>query len=956
MKSFIALSLFISTLILPSILNAQTSSTCPSSLQNSMNNYPLCSQSNIDCKVFLSNIISSCNSLGCNVYYFYVFDVTPKGANAPHYYGESCNVAIWVPASSSQNIGVVDSKNSQCIPAHSYINVDSLALVENIPLSGVSFDLYYSSDRYRSGFSYSPKDLGLGGWAPEILHHYDVTHKVIYYGYGGQRPIQAQNNGGNLLVTSNDARELYVFDSTGRHLQTKDALTGNLKYSFSYDSGGKLLSIQDQFAKTINIDRSVSGQIKIISAYNQTNTITLNSEELLVSLTNANNESYLVTYSQDGYLDSFTKPEGQKSTVSYDSHGYVTKDLGAGGDFVSLLRSYEEASKTQTVVSSTALGRQTTYKTTVTELGSNHSIEEAYGEIIDKINEEQGNDSSSGSQGVIYTSMKEQDPRYGWMAPYTKSSSYSIVNSNINLQAQTSKSFVNSILTTTTTLQNDPTRTYVTSYDTLNKVYTSTSPLNRKVISILNAQDQVSKIQVGSLAPINLSYDVEGRTKQIKQQNTQLDFEYDLRGNIKSMTNSLGQSVSYNYDNDNRVIQQINPDGSSVGFSYDKNGNITSITPSGKQAHQFSYNLMELASSYLPPSIQAQALGHETYEYNLDKQIIKLNKPDGNSLSYVYEDSSGLLTQISGANESLIMSYVANSKLVKTISNSNGIALSYSYLGKILKSVSTTGEITSNLNLNYNPDTSIAEIQVLVSDGVISSVMQNYDKDGLLVQSGSELLTRDDVGNITNVSLGKVTQSNSYDNLAQLVNTRHEIQGKDKRTMSFTYERDTLGRIVKKTEEEVWGQSSRWIKPRKRKVLSYDYDKQGRLTKVLEHGHALREYVYDANGNRIALKTHHQVIKAKYDEQDRLTQYGNTEYEYNANGELIAKSEKVISRFANFWGRFFPRLRTKVLRTEYSYNDFGELIKIVLPRGKVIEYVIDPQGRRIGKKVNGQLV
>ncbi|MGE9745720.1 hypothetical protein [Bdellovibrio bacteriovorus] len=44
------------------------------------------------------------------------------------------------------------------------------------------------------------------------------------------------------------------------------------------------------------------------------------------------------------------------------------------------------------------------------------------------------------------------------------------------------------------------------------------------------------------------------------------------------------------------------------------------------------------------------------------------------------------------------------------------------------------------------------------------------------------------------------------------------------------------------------------------------------------------------------------------------------------------------------------------MSTLYSYDSLGNLRKVVLPDGKVIEYIIDGQSRRIGKKINGKLV
>ena len=41
--------------------------------------------------------------------------------------------------------------------------------------------------------------------------------------------------------------------------------------------------------------------------------------------------------------------------------------------------------------------------------------------------------------------------------------------------------------------------------------------------------------------------------------------------------------------------------------------------------------------------------------------------------------------------------------------------------------------------------------------------------------------------------------------------------------------------------------------------------------------------------------------------------------------------------------------------TVYTYSSRGELLNVTLPDGTAIEYVHDPLGRRIAKKVNGAI-
>jgi RHS repeat-associated protein len=65
--------------------------------------------------------------------------------------------------------------------------------------------------------------------------------------------------------------------------------------------------------------------------------------------------------------------------------------------------------------------------------------------------------------------------------------------------------------------------------------------------------------------------------------------------------------------------------------------------------------------------------------------------------------------------------------------------------------------------------------------------------------------------------------------------------------------------------------------------------------------------------------------------------YGALTYTYSANGDLQATTSGAGT-------------------TTYSYDVFGNLTNVALPSGTQIEYVIDGQHRRNGKKVNGVLV
>jgi hypothetical protein len=103
---------------------------------------------------------------------------------------------------------------------------------------------------------------------------------------------------------------------------------------------------------------------------------------------------------------------------------------------------------------------------------------------------------------------------------------------------------------------------------------------------------------------------------------------------------------------------------------------------------------------------------------------------------------------------------------------------------------------------------------------------------------------------------------------------------------------------------------------------------------VARDGTPTATYTYDANGNRLAGPG--LTATPAYDAQDRLLAYGACSYTYKASGELQAK--------------VCPEGTTTC---DYA---IGNSRNVVRPNGTRIEYLIDGQNRRIGKKVNGVLV
>ncbi|HKU17723.1 MAG TPA: hypothetical protein VJP80_00445, partial [Candidatus Saccharimonadales bacterium] len=252
-----------------------------------------------------------------------------------------------------------------------------------------------------------------------------------------------------------------------------------------------------------------------------------------------------------------------------------------------------------------------------------------------------------------------------------------------------------------------------------------------------------------------------------------------------------------------------------------------------------------------------------------------------------------------------------------TLTAPDAESLSYTWDGFLNTGVTWSGPINGSLSRTFDDNFRVTALSV---NG--SSINYGYDNDGLLTSAGDETVTRDPTdGLITGSTLGGVTTGMVYDGFGEpLADT---LTDGAQTLYSVGYTRDNVGRITQKTET-VNGSTNTWI---------YGYDQEGRLDAVTENGNPVAAYGYDQNGNRVSVNA---AMIAGYDNQDRLLTYGSNSYTYNANGELLTKSNSSGT-------------------TSYTWDALGNLLEVKLPNGTDITYLYDGQNRRIGKEVNGKL-
>ncbi|HLG51445.1 MAG TPA: hypothetical protein VKY56_07395, partial [Chloroflexota bacterium] len=601
----------------------------------------------------------------------------------------------------------------------------------------------------------------------------------------------------DLAVPSPDGSELYRFDPSGKILQTLNTLTGSVKYTFGYDSNGRLISVTDANGNVTTIQRDSNGNpTAVVAPFGQTTTVTLDSNGFLASVTDPEGNTTRMTYTVGGLLTSLTDPNGNTSTYSYDSLGRLTADQGPAGDTLSLGRL--ESTNGYTVTLTTTLGRTTNYQVQNLPSGDQRFVNTDSAGLQDTSRvSANGTNQMTFPDGSTTNLVEGPDPRFGMQAPLPASGvgtrpsgvQATFATSSAVMLADPTNPLSLTSETDTTTVNG---QAYTSSYSATSQMVTDTSPAGRQVMTEIDAQERPVQIQISGLAPISIAYNGQGRVTSFAQGTgtnaRSYGVAYDAAGNVSSLTDPLGETTRFAYNADGQTMSETLANGAQFRFAYDANGNLISVTPPDQPAYQFTYTADNLPASYTLPSAGSGNVT-TTYSYNADRQLSQVTRPDGTTIGYGY-DSAGRLAAITLPTGQIGYSYDSRTGNVSQVSGPMTETVSYGYDGTLLTSEAWSGVITGTVGYTYDANDWLT---VETVDGA-NQITAQYDADGYLTQVGS-LSIQNDARNglLLGTTLGSVVTSNGYDSFGDRTSYSATYNSGPLIADQYTY--DSLGRI-----------------------------------------------------------------------------------------------------------------------------------------------------------------
>jgi RHS repeat-associated protein len=736
------------------------------------------------------------------------------------------------------------------------------------------------------------------------------------------RSALPDSSASDILLASEDSRELYIFDGGGRHLKTLDALTGALRYQFGYDANGYMTSITDGSGNVTTIERTGATATAIVAPGGQRTELVVNSSGWLASATSPAGEAYAMSYSADGLLQSFTDPLANLHNFTYDALGRLIKDEDPVGGSRSLVRT--EQSNGYIVTTTSALGRSRTYQVEQLSTGAvRRTVTQASGAKTVTVIGTDGSEQTTDPDGAITTAQYGPDPRWGMPAPLLVQRVRTVPGGQTEtLTGQRTVSLADpnnplSLLTQTDSVTVNG-RTLTRSYDAATRTLTDTSPEGRQTVSVLDAHGRViSQTPAAGVDPILVTFDSQGRVSAVSQATQAWTYAYDALNRVISRTDAAGRSTSYLYDAADRIITQTLPSGAAYQSSYDANGNRTEVMLPSGAAHALGYTAINLDAFYTPP-------GNASYlrTFNVDRQLTSMTLPAGRTTAQSY-DAAGRVSGMTYPEAVTAFAYLTGAtdqvgNIAYTPTTGPAQSIAYTYNGGLISGTIATGVAPAQVSYSYNNDFFLTSMN-LSSGAATVQINLLWDNDGLLTGFGPFTFTRGGPGGaLSQISDTASATDYSYDTLARIAARGHQVNAQTTYTMQLSY--DTTGRVTGKSETAAGATIT----------YAYAYDPDGQLTEVQRNGTVSEAYAYDVNGNRTSRQLGGGPAEAaSYDSQDRLTQRGAVTYQFNADGFLAQRGADT-----------------------FQYSTRGQLLGATVG-GQAITYVYDGLGRRVSRTDGG---
>lgn len=680
--------------------------------------------------------------------------------------------------------------------------------------------------------------------------------------------------GGGLGIASEDGSELYEFAADGRHIQTRNTLTGAIATKFEYQNGLLVREI-DGDGNVLTIQRNSNGTATaIVAPGGQTTQLAMDANGYLASATDPGGHAHQFSYGASGLMASHTTPKGDASTYTYDALGRLTKDADPQGGFISVDAS--DLTSGVDIVVTTAEGRVSQRQLRNLPDGSQQQrFVSPAGAVTLVTRGANGSQVTLLPDGMTMTATLGADPRWGMQAPLTKSETVTtpggrtyIANATRTATLATAGQPLSLLSQVDTlTINGD---TFASQFNAATRNIVSTTAMGRQAQATLDPQARLASLRPDpAIDPLTVTRNARGQVSELAQGTERSVFDYNpISMLLSSVRDAQSNQFQFQYTGADLLRLLTAPDGGQYQYDHDANDNVTALTMPSGDTHNFAHDKIDQPTTYTPPSNPPAVTS-----YNLDRQVQSVQLPTGRTLATSF-DTAGRPTQLVYPQGNVQIAYVGPTDRVQSISSSVGGPSQTNFVhdGPLITEATMSGVSTGRYRYRY--DNKFQLVGYTLDDN--PEVAVGRDRDGRVTQHGQFTYTRGGPGGaVSRISNGTLSIDYTYTGAGRLWTRTHTVAGQQLYRIELTH--DSVGQLSKRIET-IGGTSH---------TFDYTYDPSKRLKTVQVDGTTTERYDYDKNGNRTSrqLGTGPTEI-AGYDGQDRLKTRGSIAYQFNDDGQM----------------------------------------------------------------------
>jgi RHS repeat-associated protein len=777
--------------------------------------------------------------------------------------------------------------------------------------------------------------------------------------YGCKITFERDNKGRIVAAVDPDGNKVrYAYDSKGDLVSVTDREGHTTRFEYSdtrkhyltkvidplnrpvmrneYDEMGRLTKVFDANGNAINMSFDPENQIQIVTdPLGNSTTYEYDDRGNTVQIVDALGGVDRFTYSADNKLLSATDAVGNLWQYSYDANGHLSQQILPSG----LVLTYQNDASGRQTFGMSSTGEVSTYFYNNQETSPSKFIN---------------------SRGIVYEAVKVGQNGFNIIVDGRNVGTYMFDGAGDNAKplkivdaegVETNYSYDSKGRVTQERVVLRDQRgssSFVTTYvydDQANSV-TITDPFGNIRVQTFNAQKLMVTESINGVS-VTYKYDNLDRLEAVHYADgTRESVSYDALGRPITYTDREGRVYRQEFDALGRVTKVILPDGSMHRWEYDAIGRVTKeVYPDGSYVEkQYQKDWTKPVSEKIF-SASGELLKHSRYEYDLNGRVSASIDIDGNRTEYRYT-SSGIMSQIITSSGQIIdlspsdLSGKPEAQL--KVKDERGFTWQYeSFLRQINAVIDAQGNRHEYTYNRFGKVDTFTDGEGYVTQYIYDDAGQEIARilpDGSqrsLSYSGNLVTVTDYNGNVFEREMnsdGFVSQFRQPDGTIwnyeyNELGLLTKVKDRDGNVLlSYTY--DTLGRIISKVQSDG-------------KQINYEYNELGLVTKV-QNGSHVTTYTYDQNG----LPT--QV-------SDSLV--GITRYEYdfaNASMSIInpsgGREVQFFDRNGNVSSQRFYDTNGQLVGTfDYERNNNGLLIRVVkddmLVSRSVVTYEYDSRGQ-----------